>query len=153
MCLYVLHNLFCMDFPGHHVLHAQAAAQDPYKTLGEQGVDVKGEVQYTVAEFSVGTKFLGRKPKDMAFQREKTCGFHWPQWVLISFDAWHLEFWGLFVHANLLGVAGSCVLPCGQVAMLRQFRWGKRITAVKSWSLAAIFLGLREGLNQLVAGS
>ncbi|CAL1168512.1 unnamed protein product [Cladocopium goreaui] len=29
---------------------------DPYKTLGEQGVDVKGEVQYTVAEFSVGTK-------------------------------------------------------------------------------------------------
>ena len=86
MCLYVLHNLFCMDFPGHHVLHAQAAAQDPYKTLGEQGVDVKGEVQYTVAEFSVGTKFLGRKPKDMAFQREKTCGFHWPQWVLISFD-------------------------------------------------------------------
>ena len=87
MCLYVLHNLFCMDFPGHHVLHAQAAAQDPYKTLGEQGVDVKGEVQYTVAEFSVGTKFLGRKPKDMAFQREKTCGFHWPQWVLISFDA------------------------------------------------------------------
>lgn len=29
---------------------------DPYKTLGEQGVDVKGEVQYTVEPFSVGTK-------------------------------------------------------------------------------------------------
>eukprot|EP00435_Cladocopium_sp_Y103_P048579 s477_g14.t1 len=29
---------------------------DQYKTLGEQGVDVKGEVQYTVAEFSIGTK-------------------------------------------------------------------------------------------------
>ena len=34
-------------------------AQDEYKTLGEQGVDPKGEVQYTVAEFNVGTKIHG----------------------------------------------------------------------------------------------
>ena len=35
------------------------AAQDEHKTLGEQGVDPKGEVQYTVADFSVGTKPYG----------------------------------------------------------------------------------------------
>ena len=29
---------------------------DEYKTLGEQNVDVKGEVQYTATDFSVGTK-------------------------------------------------------------------------------------------------
>ncbi|CAL1168511.1 unnamed protein product [Cladocopium goreaui] len=33
-----------------------AEPMDQYKTLGEQGVDAKGEVQYTVEEFSVGTK-------------------------------------------------------------------------------------------------
>ena len=33
--------------------------EDEYKTLGEQNVDVKGEVQYTATDFSVGTKHPG----------------------------------------------------------------------------------------------
>ena len=77
-----------MDFPGHQghawaLVHAQAAtAQDPYKTLGEQGVDVKGEVQYTVEPFSVGTKNLGRKPKEMGFNMKKM----WLSWAPRGFD-------------------------------------------------------------------
>lgn len=41
--------------------------QDEYKTLGEQGVDIHGIIQYTLEEFALGTKFLGAKLSSRAF--------------------------------------------------------------------------------------
>lgn len=44
--------------------------EDEYKTLGEQNVDVKGEVQYTATDFSVGTKHPGAA----AAETKEKCG-------------------------------------------------------------------------------
>lgn len=50
--------------------------QDEYKTLGEQNVDVKGEVQYTATDFSVGTKHPGPKETVAARKLRRWPLFH-----------------------------------------------------------------------------